>query len=94
MKNKSTADKASPKIQLFSAVLFLMLGAGMLWVSYEQYMAYLSTGSVSDGKHKITLSGDGAISLVLGYLGMALFGLAFGLRSLFLYKRAADDKGA
>jgi hypothetical protein len=31
---------------------------------------------------------------VLGYLGMALFGLAFGLRSLFLYKRAADDKGA
>lgn len=61
------------RIQLLKTIAWSVFGFGMLYVLYSEYVSWATTGIVEARREGIGFTGDGAVALLVGYLGLALF---------------------
>jgi hypothetical protein len=54
-------------------IAWTVFGFGMLYVVYSEYVSWVTTGIVEARREGVGFAGDGAVALLVGYLGLALF---------------------
>ena len=72
---------------LVISLFWLVLGLAMIWMVYDKYIIYEATGTVTSAKHRFTAKDGGAVAMLIGYLGMAISSLAFGVNAFLKYRK-------
>ena len=73
--------------RLLATIGWVALGISMLYVSYFEYVSWQETGIVTARREGFKMSGEGAISLLIGYVAMSLISFAFAFTTWLSKKK-------